>query len=258
LPLLRAKSLRGFAGDLKMPENEEGLPDNVLLTAQRGYLTDTALRIKHNTLLFYLQKLTGSNSQRVFIAQSGETDWIAQGRFQGRSDSPITVAGKRYALSLAEYLLASNVHVVLSSPQGASRQTADIIARAAGVPLVEIPAFAEMDFGIFEGKSRTEVVAMFGEFCAARERNVSSKLFTASPGGESYFDVYLRVLDPLLEYLAKGQSFVVVGHESVNRIVRGIVAERPLHEMIEYQQHANELACYDMAAGVESIVHLES
>lgn len=87
---------------------------------------------------------------RIYLLRHGETAYNAQRRYLGRSDAPLSPAG-RAALVRAD-LAPSTVYV---SPMVRAVETAEILFPEAR--LVPVPDLREMDFGIFEGKSYQEM-----------------------------------------------------------------------------------------------------
>lgn len=145
---------------------------------------------------------------------------------------------------------------IFTSPLGRARETATIIAGELGATVVEVPALAEMNFGIFEGKSRAALHELFDDFFRLRSLYAHHKLFVPYPEGESYFDVYLRVLHPFFALLAREQPEVIVGHESINRILRGLITGKPFEQMIQDRQKNNEVVRIDIASGKETITQV--
>lgn len=67
--------------------------------------------------------------------------------------------------------------------------------------------------------------------------------------------MYLRVLHRTLAIAAEQRgSIAIVGHESVNRIIRGIIEERSLEEAVHLRQKNNEVIEYRLDEDQE-IVH---
>jgi probable phosphoglycerate mutase len=190
----------------------------------------------------------------IYIARHGEAEWNNRGIFQGGLDSLLTQQGLQHAYALASTLANSEIKYVFSSNLGRAKQTAEIIARTIGAELIIIPEFNEMRFGIFEGKHVIDVKRIFSDFFDARETNKYCKLYTPYPEGESYFDVYIRLLKPLTHILAHYDNFAIVGHESVNRVMRGIMKQIPLEEMVSVRQKHNELVTIDVIHETEKII----
>lgn len=83
---------------------------------------------------------------KIYLLRHGETAWNAQGRYLGRTDLPLTPAG-REALGRADFT-PKRVYV---SPLCRTAETAEILFPSAEQAVV--PDFREMDFGVFEGRS---------------------------------------------------------------------------------------------------------
>ena len=100
---------------------------------------------------------------RVCLLRHGETAWNAQGRYLGRTDLPLTPAG-RAALGPAGFAPAR----VYVSPLRRTAETAEILFP--GAEQEAVPDFREMDFGVFEGRSWRESMEGFCQrTCAAFE-----------------------------------------------------------------------------------------
>ena len=110
---------------------------------------------------------------RVCLLRHGETAWNAQGRYLGRTDLPLTPAG-RAALGPAGFTPA----LVYVSPLRRTAETAEILFP--GAEQSAIPDFREMDFGVFEGRSWRDME----DFAPYREW-VDSGCRSPVPGGES-------------------------------------------------------------------------
>ena len=70
---------------------------------------------------------------RLLFVRHGETTWNAEGRYQGRLDTPLSVLGKAQAAALAEHIRSEGVHAVVSSPLSRAAETAAACARALGI-----------------------------------------------------------------------------------------------------------------------------
>lgn len=110
---------------------------------------------------------------KIYLLRHGETAWNAQGRYLGRTDLPLTPAG-REALGRADFTPAR----VYVSPLGRTVETAEILFP--GAKQVTVPDFREMDFGVFEGRSWRDME----DFAPYREW-VDGDCRGPIPGGES-------------------------------------------------------------------------
>src|ERR1043166_7449684 len=75
---------------------------------------------------------------RIYLARHGETDWNAEHRLQGSSDTPLNSTGLKQAAQLAESLKGIHFDAVYSSTLRRSRDTADIVRGQ--VPLKTVAA----------------------------------------------------------------------------------------------------------------------
>lgn len=146
------------------------------------------------------------------LLRHGETDWSAEGRIQGRTDVPLSAAG-RSALA-AKCLPAdwSGLHVV-SSPL--LRCTGTVQALQLEQAAVE-PRIAEMSWGLWEGRRLAELRLEFGE---AMQTNEARGLDFTPPQGESPRQVLLRVRPWLVEVAAGGAPTLAVSHRGVIRAI---------------------------------------
>ncbi len=133
-----------------------------------------------------------------------------QGRFAGRGDVPLTSTGLAQATAVAARLTGRPVDLVVTSPLSRARDTARVVADAAGVPLTVDDDLAETDFGAWEGLTFAAVIARWPAELAAWQRDADA----APPGGESFGAVARRVNGALDRLLAEheGQTIVVVSH----------------------------------------------
>ena len=93
---------------------------------------------------------------RVLLIRHGQSEWNADGRWQGQADPPLTDLGRHQAMHAARNLGAVDA-IVASDLQRAS-ETALIIAEALGVgPVVLEPGLRERDAGEWSGLTRAEI-----------------------------------------------------------------------------------------------------
>ena len=89
----------------------------------------------------------GGAGVRLLLVRHAESVGNAEFRLQGRRDFPLTPAGEQQAAALAARLEDSGVSAVYSSPLLRTRLTADEIAAALGLQVVEEERLVEYDFG---------------------------------------------------------------------------------------------------------------
>jgi probable phosphoglycerate mutase len=125
----------------------------------------------------------------VYLARHGETVWNAEGRYQGRLDSPLTDTGRAQACATAQTMRGRGVERLLCSPLGRARATASVVERALNLAAEIDDDLAESDIGRWEGLTRAEVEVAFPGELARREED---RLHYRPPGGESLADILAR------------------------------------------------------------------
>jgi broad specificity phosphatase PhoE len=90
----------------------------------------------------------------VWLVRHGETEWAREGRHTGRTDVPLTDAGRDQARALGRCLAGHRFELVISSPMARAADT----ARLAGFPDPKTdPDLREWDYGVFEGRRTAEI-----------------------------------------------------------------------------------------------------
>lgn len=151
----------------------------------------------------------------LVLVRHGESTLIAEGRFQGSADSPLTAVGRRQAALVGERLATPHRPPRLPVPAGPplelvhsslgrATETAEAIetaVRAAGsaVPRRPDDGFREIGQGAWQGLHRDEVAARYGIELAMWRR---TPLAAWAPGGESLPEVQARVRPALAALLA--------------------------------------------------------
>jgi probable phosphoglycerate mutase len=96
-------------------------------------------------------------SVRIVLARHGETEWSAAGRHTGRTDIPLTDAGRAEARRLGRVLAGRTFSRVLASPLSRAAETARLAGFGDRVTFDD--DLQEWDYGIYEGRTRVEIAA---------------------------------------------------------------------------------------------------
>jgi probable phosphoglycerate mutase len=93
---------------------------------------------------------------RVLLVRHGQSEWNADGRWQGQADPPLTDLGRHQAQHAARNL--GVVDAIVASDLQRASETALIISNELGVgPLVLEPDLRERDAGEWSGLTRAEI-----------------------------------------------------------------------------------------------------
>ena len=87
---------------------------------------------------------------QVYLVRHGETQWNAERRIQGQSDSPLTAKGELQAVQVGERVRSYGITHVIASDLARTQRTAEIIADACGCGVTLDARLRELDMGILE------------------------------------------------------------------------------------------------------------
>jgi probable phosphoglycerate mutase len=148
----------------------------------------------------------------LVLVRHGESMLVAEGRFQGRLDSPLSELGRRQAVLVAERLahrdeitplpIPTGLPVgVWHSPLSRAAETASIIAeqQPGPVELHEDGLLTEIAQGDWEGQPMAEVRTRWAKELAAWR---STPTLSHAPGGEPLVDAADRVRKALTNIVA--------------------------------------------------------
>jgi probable phosphoglycerate mutase len=165
----------------------------------------------------------------IYLIRHGETEWNAQGRFQGRLDSVLTNTGVKQAEAIGSRLagLELSFDAFITSPLGRTRQTAAIIAGLARLPAVQCDdRLAEVSLGSWDGLTDIDIDA---QWPGLLDGSTQFDWFFRSPDGESYDAVFQRAECWLRE--RQGVT-VAVSHGLISRLIRGAYIGLPKTEAL--------------------------
>jgi broad specificity phosphatase PhoE len=161
--------------------------------------------------------------QFVFL-RHGESLGNAQSRWQGQSDYPLTEKGRAQAWALAERWKAENAKfdLVLSSPLGRAKETAEIVASMLQVKVEFDPIWLERAIGEMEGLTSEEV--------RQKPRPPYTTPYDPIGGdGEGDWALFLRAGQALHNLLKRpAGSYLIVSHGGMlNQVMHAIVGVPP-------------------------------
>ena len=175
----------------------------------------------------------------LYFIRHGQTDWNAEGRYQGSRDIPLNAIGRgqadlngkllrqlfeREGRSPAEFTW----HV---SPLGRTMETMQRVRAGFDEQLpaaVPDKRLVEVSFGVYEGRLHSELSS--GEMAIAGERDADFWFFRP-PSGESYEDVAQRVTSFASELTGPA---IIVAHGGILRILRCLIEDFPADRAVNW------------------------
>lgn len=163
----------------------------------------------------------------LYVARHGETDWNAEGRWQGNTDVPLNDRGRAQARELAERLRGEGIAHVVSSHLARARETAEIAASVLSARFAYAdPDLRERGFGVFEGLTRAECEVQHPD--AWRASSTDARI--APPGAETYDALAARVAAGTLralEAVTDRPTLVVTHGGSLRALLRHVTGDVP-------------------------------
>jgi broad specificity phosphatase PhoE len=169
---------------------------------------------------------------RLLLLRHGQSEWNAQGRWQGWADPPLSPLGRRQAVEAGRRLHYEGFTAVAASDLERARRTAELAASTLGLPgdvLIEA-ALREFDVGFWSGLTRAQIETgwpvEFSDWRAGRRDR--------APGGEvrSAFSARLVAGVKRVASTFAGQTVLVISHGgAIGTLERflGVKPERPAH-----------------------------
>jgi broad specificity phosphatase PhoE len=93
----------------------------------------------------------------LWLIRHGETEWSRSGQHTGRTNIPLTEAGRANAMAIGRYLAGRDFALVLVSPLERAVETCRL-AGFGGQAQIDTN-LAEWDYGDYEGRTTTEIHA---------------------------------------------------------------------------------------------------
>jgi probable phosphoglycerate mutase len=152
----------------------------------------------------------------IFIVRHGETEWSKAGKHTGRTDLPLTDAGRRRAAELAPQLAAHSFALVLSSPLVRARETCELAGFGDRAELTD--DLLEWDYGEYEGLTTPEIRAERPDWNLWRD---------GCPDGESASEVGARADRALDRLRSADGDAIAFAHGHVLRVLAARWVEQP-------------------------------
>jgi probable phosphomutase (TIGR03848 family) len=171
----------------------------------------------------------------LLLIRHGENDYSKTGKLAGRMPGVVlNERGRKQAEELGKALANAPLAAIYSSPLERALQTAEPIAKARGLKIIQTPGLLEANVGEWQGKSvRRLALSKYWRVV----QNAPSR--ARHPGGESFAEVQVRIVSALEEICAKHKErdlVVCVFHSDPIKLAVAHFIGMPL-------DHFQRLAC---------------
>ena len=196
-----------------VPRESNSHADRLVNEALDGVIASAKEPIQLNYLTERL--ISSEVPTTIYLVRHGETPLTPFRKFSG--DGPLnpalTAKGLLEADLVAQEIAKIQPDALITSPLQRTRQTAEIISKATGLPISVDAIWTECSFGVWDGMSIDEVRESFPEEYAHWLASTSY----APPEGESYESAMARALQGLLGLVDEypGKKVCVVTHNGI-------------------------------------------
>jgi phosphoserine phosphatase len=191
---------------------------------------------------------------KILLTRHGHVEGIKPPRFRGREPLELTARGRAEAAAVAGRIAARwRPSKIYTSPMGRCVATGAAIAKACGIAAEVCADLNDIDYGRWQFKpfadAEKEDPALFEAWHATPH-------LVRFPDGESLQDLTARGANALRFVLAHhpDETIVLVGHDSVNRILLLQLLELPLSAYWRIDQAPCCLNLIDIGGGKVSVL----
>jgi probable phosphoglycerate mutase len=174
----------------------------------------------------------------ILLVRHGETAWNREGRYQGRTDVPLSPDGEAQVTALAARLASLPIDVAVSSPLVRARRTAEVVLGTRPTRLELEPELIEISHGAWEGQLSTDVEAAHAEMLDTWRMRPDRDV-PAGPDAETLGDVEARawpVFERIADRLRGEETALVAAHDAVNRVLLCRLLGLPLTRVWAFRQ----------------------
>jgi len=144
----------------------------------------------------------------IWLFRHGETEWSASGQHTGRTDLPLTEAGRKRAEAVGRRLEGRPFALVLSSPLARALDTCRLAGYGESAELTD--DLMEWDYGDYEGRRTVDI---------QKERPNWSLWSDGVPNGETAEDDGRRAGRVIARAAAAGGNVALFAHGHILRVL---------------------------------------
>jgi probable phosphoglycerate mutase len=172
---------------------------------------------------------------KLYFIRHGQTDWNKARKIQGSCDIELNADGRKQAEVLCRKLKEENTPItrIYTSIQKRAHQTAVILSQATNLELITIDGLQEVNLGLWEGLSWTEVRDQYPSEYNAWYHN---RRYDKSHNGESYQEVVDRAMKTIQTIIKENSNDIaIVTHNAVIMCLQCYLTNTPFEEMKSFK-----------------------
>lgn len=167
----------------------------------------------------------------LYLIRHGQTVWNEMKKMQGLKNSDLTERGIEQATLLGEKLATEPIDLICTSPSIRAIKTSELVNQQLKVPVIKDDGFQEIDMGLWEGKTYTEIENKY-----PKEWNLfwdDPLNFQAENNGETFAELNKRSANSLEEMIKSlpGKHVAIVSHRITIKTMVSNLLDIPLTEL---------------------------
>jgi alpha-ribazole phosphatase len=173
---------------------------------------------------------------RLYLVRHGQVADGHTSRYHGHNDIGLSPQGLRQLADLAEHLKDTPLAGIYASDLSRTLTGAESLSRGRDLKPQAIPELREINFGVWEGLTFTEIAERYPQDLQARFDDLANFRI---PGGESLMDLRRRALPRLQELLWQhdGEALALIAHAGINRVILSEALGLPLNNLFRLDQN---------------------
>ncbi len=170
-------------------------------------------------------------SGKLYIMRHGRTDWNDRHKLQGQTDIPLNEEGRKMAAAASEEYKDVHFDIAFCSPLIRAMETAEILLKDRGIPIVCDDRLKEVRFGIYEGIENSFDIPD----CPVNQFFFEPQNYNDPPEGAESIDELIKRTGEFLKEKAEpeleaGRDVLIVGHGAMNSAIITQVKNREKSE----------------------------
>ena len=192
---------------------------------------------------------------RLYLARHGQIYGYEKRIICGFTDNSLTDIGLMQMERLSERLRLSNINAIYSSDLQRTYRGAQIVAQDHDAKISKLNELRELNFGIWEGLSLSEVKERFPEEIKKRQSDIINYKVE---GGETIHDFSERIINCFESIINSnhGKDILILAHGGVNRIILCYLLGIEFSKLFNIEQNYGCLNIIDFFPDNNAIVQL--
>ncbi|MBF0562644.1 MAG: histidine phosphatase family protein [Alphaproteobacteria bacterium] len=149
-----------------------------------------------------------------YFVRHGVTNHNQSQLVMGQTDVPLNADGRRQARHAVLRLRECGIRSIFASPLSRALETATILGDALGLPVTEVLDLRERNWGIYEGRNRSE------------------RPHTADPEGGETLEIFTHRTLEAIRHLPGPFPYLLVAHNGTCRVLRRHFGLHTVEDMV--------------------------